>query len=46
LEINKKSYQVMGAILREWKKELEAISALVESMEAKAKVWHDKVQAI
>jgi len=45
-EIDKKSYQVLGAALRRREKELEAESALLESMEEEAKVWKDKVKAI
>lgn len=46
LEIDKKSYQVLGAALRRREKELEAESALLESMEEEAKVWKDEVKAI
>jgi len=46
LEIDKKSYQVLGAALQRWEKELEAESALLESMEEEAKVWKDEVKAI
>ena len=45
-EIDKKSYQVLGAALRRREKELEAESALLESMEEEAKVWKDEVKAI
>ena len=38
LEINKKSCQVLGAALQRQEKELEAESALLESMEEEAKV--------
>jgi len=43
LEINKKSYHILKAALRRWEKELEAESALLESMEVEAKVWKDEV---
>ena len=46
LEIDKKSFQVLGAALQRRGKELEAESALLESMEEEAKVWKDKVKAI
>ena len=46
LEIDKKSSQVLGAALRRWQKELEAESALLESMEEKVNVRKDKVKAI
>ena len=46
LEIDKKSYQVLGAALRRREKELEAESALLESIEEEAKVWKDEVKAI
>jgi len=46
LEIDKKFYQVFGAALRRWEKELEAKSALFESMEVEAEVWKDEVKAI
>jgi len=46
LEIDKKSYQVLGAALQKWEKELEAELTLLESMEEEAKVWKDGVKAI
>ena len=46
LEIDKKSFQVLRAALRRRGKELEAESALLESMEEEAKVWKDKVKVI
>ena len=46
LEIDKKSYQVLGAAFRRREKELEAESVLLESMEEEAKVWKDEVKAI
>ena len=46
LEIDKKFYQVLGAALRRREKELEAESALLESMEEEVMVWNDEVKAI
>jgi len=46
LEIDKKWYQVLGAALQRREKELEAESALLESMEEEAKVWKNKVKEI
>jgi len=46
LEINKKSYQGLGAALQRWEKELQAESARLESMKDEVKVWTDEVMVI
>ncbi|KAF8242254.1 hypothetical protein K440DRAFT_639320 [Wilcoxina mikolae CBS 423.85] len=46
LEMDRKSYQVLGAALRRREKEIEVEIATLEAMEEEAKVWRDEVKAI